>query len=96
MMKKKTIGYDLTYEVEKSKSKNVIHDIFFNEVTLRILYKLGLSDKRTIVFKGIEQERFKFNISQLMNAKHGQFENFLSRFINIVKVTKIDPLDLEF
>lgn len=93
---KKTIGYDLTYEVEKSKSKNVIHDIFFNEVTLRILYKLGLSDKRTIVFKGIEQERFKFNISQLMNAKHGQFENFLSRFINIVKVTKIDPLDLEF
>lgn len=88
-------GYDLTYEVEKSKSKNVIHDIFFNEVTLKILYNLGLSDKRPIVFKGIEQERFKFKISESMNVKHGQFENFLLRFINIFKVTKIDPLDLE-
>ena len=92
---KKVTGFDLTYEVEKSQSKSVIHDIFFNDITLKVLYRLGLSDKRTVVIKGIEQEKFKFAINQIMNNKHRLFENFLSRFINIIKGTKVDPLDLE-
>ena len=41
---KKVTGFDLTYEVEKSQSKSVIHDIFFNDITLKVLYRLGLSD----------------------------------------------------
>ena len=92
---KKVTGFDLTYEVEKSQAKSVIHDIFFNDITLKVLYRLGLSDKRTVVIKGIEQEKFKFAINQIMNNKHRLFENFLSRFINIIKGTKVDPLDLE-
>lgn len=61
---------------------------------MKILYKLGLTDKIE-VFKGIVQDQFIFTISGEMNIKQAHFENFLMRFIAILKIEKVDKFDID-
>ena len=79
----------------KNQNKNVIHDIFYNDITVKILYRLGLEEKKSIIHEGIEQDNFAFDISNGLNIKHKLFENFLERFINLIRQQKVNPFDLD-
>ena len=91
---KEATNDSLDYEVIKSQAKQVIHNIFYDNTTLRILYRIGLKTRKGIIYNGIEQDKFIFNITEKINKKQIFFEDFLSRFINLVKQTKVDPLDV--
>ena len=40
----------VNYEVVRNQSKNVIHAIFYNDNSLKILYRIGLNKKRKIFY----------------------------------------------
>ena len=86
---------NIHYDVIKNQNKNVIHDIFYNDITVKILYRLGLEEKKSIIHEGIEQDNFSFDISNGLNIKHKLFENFLERFINLIRQQKVNPFDLD-
>ena len=86
---------NIHYDVIKNQNKNVIHDIFYNDITVKILYRLGLEEKKSIIHEGIEQDNFAFDISNGLNIKHKLFENFLERFINLIRQQKVNPFDLD-
>ena len=85
----------VNYEVVRNQSKNVIHAIFYNDNSLKILYRIGLNEKRKIVYSGIEQDYFYFTINPSMHNKHKLFDDFLERFISILKAHKYDVMDLD-
>ena len=85
----------VNYEVVRNQSKNVIHAIFYNDNSLKILYRIGLNEKRKIVYSGIEQDYFYFVINPSMHNKHKLFDDFLERFISILKAHKYDVMDLD-
>ena len=85
----------VNYEVVRNQNKNVIHAIFYNDNSLKILYRIGLNEKRRIVYSGIEQDYFYFTINPSMHNKHKLFNDFLERFITILKSQKYDPMDLD-
>ena len=85
----------VNYEVVRNQDKNVvIHKIFYNNNCLKILYRIGLNEKRKIIYNEIEQDYFDFNINPSMNKKHKLFENWLQRFITLLKQNKYDAMDL--
>ena len=86
----------VNYEVVRNQNKNVIHAIFYNDNSLKILYRIGLNEKRRIVYSGIEQDYFYFTINPSMHNKHKLFNDFLERFIIIFKslIYYIFDLDL--
>ena len=86
---------NIHYDVIKNQNKNVIHDIFYNDITIKILYRLGLDEKKSIIHEGIEQDNFGFDISDGLNIKHKLFENFLERFIYLIRQQKVNPFDLD-
>ncbi len=85
----------VNYEVVRNQNKNVIHAIFYNDNSLKILYRIGLNEKRKIVYSGIEQDYFYFKINPSMHNKHKLFNDFLERFITILKGHKYDAMDLD-
>jgi hypothetical protein len=79
-------GDQLEILYEHKVTQNVIHKIFKDSLTVKMLYKLGLRNFR---FKNsVEIAEFVMNHS--VYEKHKIMENYLMRFIKIFKMNKMD------
>ena len=82
--KKNIVGYmEIIYEYKIFNNTNVIHRIFQETATLKILYNLGLYEIRN---EGCEVVTFIIN--NIVHIKHELIENYLGRLINEIKNLK--------
>lgn len=85
-------NHNINYKITTNESKNVVHEIFFNNSTVKILYQLGLRERNRIKSQGIEQTEFVFELDENIHFKQKCFSNFLERFINILRKEYTEPL----
>lgn len=82
------------FEVCKSQEKSIIHYIFFNELTLKILKCLGFKAVSKSIINGIEQSIFTFEIDSFMKSKYFYFHQFLDSFIQLFRNSNLEPMDI--
>lgn len=82
--KKNIVGYmEIVYEHKIFNNTNVIHRIFQETSTLKMLYNLGLYEIRNETYDIVT-----FVINNITHIKHELIENYLGRLINEIKNMK--------
>lgn len=84
-------GDQLETIYEHKVTQNVIHKIFKDSLTIKMLYRLGL---RNFKFKN-NVEIAEFVMTHSVNEKYKIMENYLMRFIKFFKLNKIDLTGLD-